>query len=247
MKKPKFIDKLNLKREAMDFDYPELPKRFRKTVEFIESVGYFLCEKELIDNTVTTDFNYGSVSLSMRVLKVAPTLDIGPSNAFGKKIADHFGFPYNHTVGDLDFDDWCTTKDNIYVKDYKNVMCFEILEHLKNPAYFLKKLKREYLQIGSKMFVSLPRHSHPHFWGNTHFHEFDDKRTNNLFLEAGFEIESKDWYIHWPKFSQFFRGKKLNIRGFEFWIPGIRPMLRLFTGYWLLGTTIRYFYILRVK
>ncbi len=220
------MNHLDLNRPSQGFDYADLPKRFAKTLEFFLGFGL------------------------KRTLR--PVLDIGAANDFGKKLAERFEYEYIWTEGDLDDCSWEPSDEKKmwsadvdpenYPEVFRTVTCFEVLEHLMNPALFLKELK-EYVAQDVIIIVSLPRHLHPFFWSQTHFHEFDEKRTLHLFEATGYEVRIRRSYIQWPIFSEFFKGKKIG----RFWIPGIRPMLRLFSGYFLLGLTRRHFYMLALK
>lgn len=212
------MNHLDLNRPSQGFDYADLPQRFARTLEFFLDFG---------------------LKRSIR-----PVLDIGAENEFGKKLAEKLKYEYLFTTGNLDrelgeSDGW---KASELVSNANTVTCFEVLEHLMNPALFLENLK--YLVSDDVLLVvSLPRHLHPFFWSRTHFHEFDEKRTLHLFEATGYEVRVRRSYIQWPVFSEFFKGKKIG----RFWIPGIRPMLRLFSGYFLLGLTRRHFYTLTLR
>ncbi len=208
---------LDLKRKAKDFDYEDLPGRFEKTLEFFLDFG---------------------LRKTFR-----PVLDIGADNAFGQRMATNLRYNYFYTEGDLDVEDgWNPLRFQELNTDFKTVTCFEVLEHLMNPALFLQNLKN-YIADDALLVVSLPRRLHPFFWSRTQFHEFDEKRTLHLFEATGYEIQDRKSYIQWPDFKVFFKGKNIG----RFWIPGIRPMLRLFSGYFLLGLTMRHFYTLTLK
>jgi len=217
------MNKLDLKRSARDFDYTDLPQRFARTLEFFLDFGL----KRAIH----------------------PVLDIGAENEFGKKLAEMLEYEYIWTEGDLDYCSWepsdekkLWSGDFDRLEVFRTVTCFEVLEHLMNPAMFLKDLK-QYVAKDVLLFVSLPRRVHSFFWSRTHFHEFDEKRTLHLFEATGYEVRIRRSYVQWPVFSEFFKGKKIG----RFWIPGIRPMLRLFSGYFLFGLTRRHFYMLTLK
>jgi len=217
------MNKLDLKRPAQNFTYCDLSQRFEKTLEFFLDYGF------------------------RRAIR--PVLDIGAENAFGKKLAERLEYEYIYTEGNLDDCSWepsdekkMWSGDVDRIEVFRTVTCFEVLEHLMNPAMFMKDLK-QYVAKDVMLIVSLPRHLHPFFWSRTHFHEFDEKRTLHLFEATGYEVRVRRSYVQWPVFSEFFKGKKIG----RFWIPGIRPMLRLFTGYFLLSLTRRYFYTLTLK
>jgi len=93
------------------------------------------------------------------------------------------------------------------------LLCFEILEHLFNPLFFLNGC-RESLKENGVLYLSTP--GRPHFlWTEHHFHEIDDTRILWLFDKAELEIIKK---------------KKIRLyRGLKFHLSGIRPLIRLFT------------------
>ena len=213
------MNKLDLKRPAQDFTYCGLSKRYEKTKAFILEFALWL--RPVLGESLQ------------------PVLDIGASNPFGRELAKDLEYKYNYTLGDLDTRHW--TSNSVPFK-CNTVFCFEVLEHLKNPDLFLRTLK-DYLNPAALVIVSFPTHIHPVFWSRTHFHEFDEKRASCLFSEASYEVILRKTSINWPDFKVFFKGKKLG----RFWIPCIRPMLRLFSGWWLLSLARQNFYLLKEK
>ncbi|MFQ5772657.1 MAG: hypothetical protein ACE5HX_19130, partial [bacterium] len=82
--------------------------------------------------------------------KSETVLDIGDPNMVGNYIANECNLNLQNTSGDLD----CNFKAPS-VK-YDAVFCFEILEHLLAPKYFLIEL-RKYLHKKSQIFITYPR------------------------------------------------------------------------------------------
>ena len=113
------------------------------------------------------------------------------------------------------------------------IFIFEVLEHLINPLLFLESLKN-YITKDTLVFISYPEHFIKQFWSNNHFNEYDKKRFEYLINEAGYKIiKHKSILWLWCKFRNYF--------------TGIRPILRLVTGYWILTIFKKHYYILRLK
>jgi hypothetical protein len=112
--------------------------------------------------------------------KSKTVLDIGENNPVGNSFADLFGLELENTSGDLDYNFTAP------VKNYDVVFCFEVLEHLMSPKYFLLELKK-YISPETQIFISFP--SRPKFlWTYQHFHEYDKKRFNYLMNACGYQI-----------------------------------------------------------
>ena len=219
------MNKLDLKRPAQDFTYCGLSKRYEKTKAFI--LEYALWLRPVLGESLQ------------------PVLDIGEANPFGERLAKELEYKYHWTEGDLNHVGWSAYGERYDPRSsplFKTVLCLEVLEHLKNPDLFLGRLHR-YLDDDALIVISFPRHLHPVFWSRTHFHEFDENRITLLLEEAGYEIILYKSSVNWPDFKVFFKGKKIG----KFWIPGIRPMLRLFSGWWLLSLARQNFYLLKEK
>ena len=134
-----------------------------------------------------------------------PSCDCGEDNPLKRMIKDHF----NKEICsyDVDFD---------YEKmqgRYKTVFCFELLEHLYNPLFFLNNIKNMLLPDGI-IYLSTPYQRPQLLKSIHHFHEIPDDRLMWLFNEAGLKILKQkriaiagNWYDH---------------------IHGIRPILRYF-------------------
>lgn len=130
-----------------------------------------------------------------------PACDCGENNPMKEMINP------NITSINVDFD-----RDK-FPGQWKTITCFEVLEHLYNPLFFLENLKKALLP-GGYIYLSTP-YQFPQFLKAVHhFHEIPTDRLMWLFNEAGLKIvkEGKvtiagNWYNH--------------IRGF-------RPLLRYF-------------------
>lgn len=136
--------------------------------------------------------------------KAEIALDCGMSNPVGDHIAETLDLELINTVGDLDFN-YTALK-----RKYDVVFCFEILEHLMAPKYFLKTLS-PIITEKTQIFISYP--SRPKFlWTEFHFHEYDKKRFEYLMKECGYRI------IAWERVRAPF--------SFKSCVLGIRPFLR---------------------
>lgn len=130
-----------------------------------------------------------------------PACDCGENNPMKEMIN-----PYITSIN-VDFD-----RDN-FPGQWKTITCFEVLEHLYNPLFFLENLKKALLPDGY-IYLSTP-YQFPQFLKAVHhFHEIPTDRLMWLFDEAGLKIVKQgkvtiagNWYNH--------------IRGF-------RPLLRYF-------------------
>jgi len=152
-------------------------------------------------------------------------LDIGGSHLeFGKNLSKHFKLNYNHTEGDLNRLGWESpfTKFNV-------IFCFEVLEHLMNPALFLRELKYR-CHKDTQIFISYP--TNPLWlWGNRHFNEYTTDRFYTLISECGYEIKDYWW-------SRAFADLRTIFTGFR---PPIRFLVKI------LGLSRDNFYYLKLK
>ena len=142
-----------------------------------------------------------------------PLLDIGPANDFGRELGEKLGVSVAHTEGDLDFDGWRPVPpppDG----GYPTVLCFEVIEHLMNPLFFLTRL-RAFTGPGTRLYVTYPLRPRP-FWSDIHWHEIDRRRFRFLVEQAGWRIERYRQVSLWREWS--------------FYLTGLRPFLRLTIG-----------------
>ena len=139
---------------------------------------------------------------------VESVLDIGSQNNFGLKVAKYYNISICNTDGDLDYTDWMPLGGDYY----KTVWIFEVIEHLMNPALFLKELK-DIIDLNTQIYVTYPFRSVVSYWSDTHFNEMDEKRFRTLVESCGYEI------VRYEK-NRFYR--KWN-----FYLRGIRPLIRL--------------------
>ena len=96
---------------------------------------------------------------------------------------------------------------------YDVIFCFEVLEHLFNPLFFLQVLKY-HLESGGIIYLSTPRQWPQCIKAIHHYHEIPTDRLMWLFDAAGLQVEEMvkitiagNWYNH---------------------LYGIRPILRYF-------------------
>lgn len=125
-------------------------------------------------------------------------LDAGDRNPFNDQIERKFGVTLTSTKGDLD--------EIELPKEYDFITCFEVLEHLMNPLWFLRQAKKS-LKPQGVLYLSTPINKPKFLWRDDHFHEFDELRLLALVDKADFEVVR----------SQRMRCYKLT---------GFRPMLR---------------------
>lgn len=143
-----------------------------------------------------------------------PILDIGERNLVGKYLKETLDIILENTNSDLDY-----TIENYFILgkyQYNRVFCFEVIEHLLNPRYFMDNLHKVTTE-DCQVFLSYP--SRPKFLWNPidHFHEYDKKRFNFLLEATGWKIIRK--------------GKIRLLHRWWFYLTGFRPILRLYYDY----------------
>ncbi len=103
--------------------------------------------------------------------------------------------------------------DRVNFPAYKwnTILCFEVLEHLYNPLFFLENLKNS-LHKGGIIYLSTPYQFPQFLKARHHYHEIPTDRLMWLFDEAGLRIIKKDkitiagnWYNHIRGFRPFLR------------------------------------------
>ena len=126
-------------------------------------------------------------------------LDAGERNFMTESIENKFKISVDSTKGDL---------DRCPIGKCDTLFCFEVLEHLYNPLFFLENIKADII------YLSTPRQWAQSLKAVHHFHEIPTDRLMWLFDEAGLQIlkEGKitiagNWYNH---------------------LGGVRPFLRYF-------------------
>lgn len=131
-------------------------------------------------------------------------LDIGERNPFTEQLEQHFHIKIADT-GLIDLD---TEK---LQGRYETIFCFEVLEHLMNPLFFMQNC-REVLEKNGKIFLSTPLRN-PNFLqdNETHFKEYRSLELRQLSERAGFHINRLHVVKHIPK-SWIFRGIRPALR-----------------------------------
>jgi hypothetical protein len=91
------------------------------------------------------------------------------------------------------------------------ITCFEVLEHVMNPAMLLWSL-RQYLKRDGTLYLSTPVEP-PIAWhqGHSHFTEYKTRAITTLLEYTGFRIERRTIYTVFPPWFMF---------------TGVRPLFR---------------------
>lgn len=110
-------------------------------------------------------------------------LDIGSRNPITNLIEEKFGLDIRNTTRDVDTEP--------LEGNYNFVLCFEVIEHLMNPLWFLKNVKR-ILEPNGTLYLSTPINKPKFLWRDDHFHEFDEARLGHLIEKAGFTIVKQE-------------------------------------------------------
>jgi len=106
---------------------------------------------------------------------------------------------------------------NILKGSYDTIFCFEILEHLQNPLWFMAQLK-SILKHRGIIYLSMPCRPKL-FWSKYHFFEMHPKHFQK-------------WILN-PLDLKIIKKKKIffSFDGIGWHLIGIRPLLRLFYNY----------------
>ncbi len=142
-----------------------------------------------------------------------PALDIGPKNGFGDALGARYGIAVVNTEGDLDLDRWGPDRP-APAGGFPAVFCFEVIEHLLNPLFFLVRL-RAHCGPSTRVFITYPLRPR-FFWSDIHWHEIDRRRFRYLLDQAGYEAVRYQEKLLW--------------RERRFYFSGLRPFLRLTIG-----------------
>ena len=161
-----------------------------------------LAKDELFPNKLPNSFvNRAKQTIEFIDEIIFPACDCGENNPL-KEMMDS-----NIKSVNVDFD-----RDN-FPGAWLTITCFEVLEHLYNPLFFLENLK-ETLLPGGYIYLSTPYQIPQLLKAIHHFHEIPTDRLMWLFDEAGLAVAKQgkvtiagNWYNH---------------------IHGIRPCLRYF-------------------
>jgi hypothetical protein len=122
-----------------------------------------------------------------------PCLDIGDPNWCGTQLANHFKIKIDNTLPS-DFNDVLRTPQ----EKYRTIFCFEILEHVMNPAKFLKEI-HGLLDDGGALYLSTPKLAViPIYQTDAHFVEYKQYGLSRMFEYCGFKIVESDVFSPFP-------------------------------------------------
>lgn len=158
------------------------------------------------------DLNQKRWNLLLGFIRLAPEgkiLDVGERNPFTEILEQHF----NRKIEDTGLLNLDTEK---LQGSYKTIFCFEVIEHLMNPLFFMRNCF-EILEDEGRMYISTPLRRPGLLRDNeTHFNEYKPKELHILFDRAEFKINRLRVVRHIPS---------------SWLLKGIRPALRyLFFG-----------------
>lgn len=131
-------------------------------------------------------------------------LDVGDRSDLTGLIERIFQVKCDNTEGDLEYGlDLSET--------YKNIFCFEVIEHHPNPLLFIRSL-RSALKDNGTVWLSTPTPKPRFLKSPYHFYEYSRDELVTFFDKAGFRIEDEK-----------------VIRSIPIWwgFTGIRPFLRM--------------------
>lgn len=149
--------------------------------------------------------------------------DIGAAGYKSREMAKHLCYVEQVNATDFNWDalseSVIATVNGVQIRAkqrYSVITCFEVLEHLQNPLWFIRQL-RLMLKPGGVIYLSAPGRQIP-FWGEYHFLEYTPEHLQK-------------WLLN-PEGLEIVRFKKVRIpHPLRFYFSGIRPFLRLFVGY----------------
>jgi len=141
-----------------------------------------------------------------------PIGDVGTPNAKSRYMSEFL----DKNITQIESDDFNFDQIAIPPWKFNTILCFEVIEHLQNPLFFIKQLK-DMLWSGGTIYLSTP--CRPQFlWTEHHFIEYSPARLKKWILE--------------PLGLQIVRKKYLHINHhWSFYIKGFRPIFRLFLGW----------------
>jgi len=137
--------------------------------------------------------------------------DIGKKNTKSELLKKYLDIEIDQVYADdFNFDTFQTAKK------YDVVFCFEVLEHLQNPLWFLKQVKGLIKDDGI-IYLSTP-YRIEYLWSELHFHEMSHTRIQRWLLSPlGLKILRKKRMRYIKEYRQF--------------LIGIRPIFRLLTTF----------------
>jgi hypothetical protein len=144
--------------------------------------------------------------LAKAAIPPARVLDLGTPNAFSAAMQAQ-GYHVLNTQGE-DLDD----QPQAAAAPADVVTAFEIFEHLLNPLGVLRAITAPRLVASIPLALWFAKaYRHPTNRWDQHFHEFEDWQFDWLLEKGGWQIVRKE---KWTS---------------PIWVPGFRPVLRLFT------------------
>ena len=144
---------------------------------------------------------------SMKGIEGNQVLDVGQPNRFGKELGEIYGVDIVNTRGDLD----TAFVINSVTENFMVVWIFEVIEHLKNPDLFLRKIKTV-CAPNARIFVTYPYHRLRKYWNNNHFHEMDLNRFVTLINGAGYKIVDYKHMVVRSSLCNCFKGFRPIVR-----------------------------------
>lgn len=137
-----------------------------------------------------------------------PVADLGENNR-QKQLIENYHNIQVKSIDNIDFN------DDLIPGRWNTIFCFELLEHILNPLFFMQNIIKS-LNPGGVCYLSTPSRLR-FFWPDYHWNEIDKYRLGLLFGWQGVELCVE---------------KQMNIRLFNGWkwhLKGVRPFLRLNT------------------
>lgn len=161
-----------------------------------------------VNSKILKKFTDQKIIPFLNIKRGSHCLDVGEANPRMEYIKERLDIRvFQIDLGDFNF-------DRLYSKAVA-VFAFEVIEHLQNPLWFLRELRRCLTDDGS-IYVTIP--CNPRWlWHEMHFFEMDKKHFEKWILE--------------PLDLKIVRYKKIIfIESWRVYLIGIRPLFRLLTG-----------------
>ena len=97
-------------------------------------------------------------------------------------------------------------------RKYDTVFCFEVLEHLMNPLFFMEEIRKKCLRKDGVVYLSTPVANRFGFYFNEseHFCEYRVDKLKVLFEYAGFKVEKEHKFRTIPFWKEVWRVKSLQ-------------------------------------
>lgn len=127
-----------------------------------------------------------------------PCLDVGDVNWIAGEISRHRSVTIENTLKS-DFNDSVKASG----AQYQTILCFEVLEHVMNPARFLKDL-HSLLAPGGVLYLSTPKLAViPVYQTDAHFVEYKQFGLSRMFEYCGFRIVESELFSPFPAWWAF--------------------------------------------